>query len=636
MLLIDECPAAAPSEVGGPCRKGNMLPLKLAAMVTAIAYLFTRIVFTWHGANPVLFGLLLIAEVFGMWRLWMEASLFGSATASITSPGTGTTPSTDAIVVVTDEPASEVRAAVLSARAIVGVDKVWIVDRDDRREVTELARRLGVETVAGRSNFDDSEIGPLVNSCLRNSESLLAVLIPADMVVLPDLLTTTAPSFADPALGAVVCREENTNAAKLVDYGGYGVDQIRDRLIVPKLASMKSLPWMSGLTVLRRHEVLECGGLGSGPGAGTLDAGMRLSASGMHIGEVPVIVARRLASWTDDRKLHRWSRALEEQLSFLKSASAGQRRRQLPRLSRRLLAMARIQALQPVQRMVLVGVLLLTLFTSSLPMTGDVLPLALLWAAWHTSSVLLRRSATRDVGFLPWITSDLRLATTNLSVAIRVARNSPLSLPLHDRAPGRLARTVMLVALRLVLIGTLLAFVSGSVRTSHGDFITFTALSLGLWLLMATLQAKSGMKLGQVRQSFRTFEELKVIEGGSKMAVIGVSPSGIDVLAKAPMTVGETLSVVFALPQPDGRSVRFASPAVVKRSGRQGRYYVSYLTFKHLSDDEFDQVLMYCSVVAGERLLRDQNSSEGLSDGPSTEPSEEPETSVAEMVADEA
>ena len=613
-----------------------MLPLKLAAMVTAIAYLFTRIVFTWHGANPVLFGLLLIAEVFGMWRLWVEVSLMGGGRATITSPGTGATPTADAIVVVTDEPASEMRAAVLSARAIDGVGKVWIVDRDDRREVTELARRLGVEIVAGHSNSDDPAIGPLVNKCLRNSESLLAVLIPADMVVLPDLLRTTAPSFADPAVGAVVCRVENTNAAKLVDYGGYGIDQIRDQLIVPKLASAKSLPWMSGLTVLRRHEVLECGGLGSGPGMGTLDAGMRMSASGMHVGEVPVIVARRLASWTDDRKLHRWSRSLEEQLSFLKSSSAAARRTQLPKLSRQFLAMARIQALQPVQRMLLVGVLLATLFTSSLPMTGDVLPLALLWAAWHASSISLRRFATRDVGFLPWITSDLRLATTDVSVAARVARGNPLEVPLHDRAPGRLARTVMLVALRVALIGTLLALGSGSVRTSHGDFVTLTALSFGLWLLLATLQARSGMKLGQVRQSFRTFEELKVVGGGSKMAVVGVSPSGIDVVAKAPMTVGETLKVAFALPQPGGHSVRFASPAVVRRSGRQGRYCMSYLTFKHLGDDEFDQVLMYCSVVAGEHLLRDHNASEVSTDNPATEPGEEPETSVAEMVADEA
>jgi len=613
-----------------------MIPLKLAAMVSAVAYLFARIVFTWHNANPVLFGLLLAAESFGMWRLWVEVSLLGSADPDARSPGTGAMPSADAVVIVTDEPTSEVRAAVLSARAIDGIGKVWIVDHDNRRDVTELARRLGVEMVVGKIDSDDAGVGPLINDCLKHSESLLTVLIPADMVVLPDLIAATAPSFADPAVGAVLCRVENTNAAKLVDYGGYGVDEIRDRLIVPKLTSERSLPWLPGLTVIRRQDVLECGGLGSGPGMGTLEAGMRLASAGSYVGEVPVIVARRLASWTDDRKLHRWSRSLEEQLAFLKSTSAGDRRRSLPKRARRFHSMARIHALQPIQRLVLVGVLLATLFTSSLPLTGDVVPLTLLWAAWHASSILLRRSATGEVGFMPWITADLRLAATNISVATRVALGNPLDLTLHETAPGRHARTAMLVVLRVVLFGTLLAFVSGSVRTSHGDFVTLAALSLGMWLLLATLQAGSGMKLGQVRQSFRTFEELKVVEGGSKMAVVGVSPSGIDVVAKAPMTVGETMSVAFALPQPDGGSVRFASPAVVRRSSRQGRYYMSYLTFKHLGDDEFDQVLMYCSVVAGEHLLRDHNAIDGSAEGQATESSEEPETTAAEMVADEA
>jgi len=194
----------------------------------------------------------------------------------------------------------------------------------------------------------------------------------------------------------------------------------------------------------------------------------------------------------------------------------------------------------------------------------------------------------------------------------------------------------MLVVARVALIGTLLAFASGSVRPSHGDFVMFAALSFDLWLLLASLPAGSGMKLGQVRQSYRTFEELTVVEGGSKMAVVGVSPSGIDVVSRTPMTVGETMSVAFALPQPDGESVRFASPAVVRRSGRQGRYFMSYLTFAHLGDDEFDQVMMYCSVVAGEHLLRDHTAEDGSIDGPSVEPSKEPDMTAAEMVAEEA
>ncbi len=611
-----------------------MLPLKLAATVSAVAYLFARLVFTWHEANPVMFTLLLGAEMFGVWRLWIEIGLMGEPRAESRSPATGPAPSADAVVVVTDEPASEVRAAVLSVRAIDGIGKVWIADRDNRRDVTELARRLGIEMIKGGA--DAVGTGPIVNECLKYSTSMLTVMVPADMVALPDLLTASTPFFVDPGVGVLICRVENTNAARIVDYGGYGIDEIRDRLMVPRLDAARALPWIPGLAVFRRQELLDCGGLGSGPGMGTLDAGMRLASSRVRVSESPVVVARRLASWTDDRKLHRWSRTLEERLTFLKTTTAASRRRSLPRLTRRWHAEALIHALQPIQRAVLFGVLMATLFTSSLPLTGDVIPLGMLWFAWHASSLLLRREASREVGFIPWITGDLRLATTNMSVAWRVMRGRPIPQSLEDTAPGRHARTGMLVVVRVALIGAILAFGSGMVRTAHGDFVTFAALAFDLWMLMATLMAGSGMKLGQVRQSFRTFEELRVLEGGSKMAVVGVSPSGIDVVTRRPMTIGEAMVVAFALPQPDGEDVKFACPAVVRRSGRQGRYHMSYLAFSHLGDNEFDQILMYCSVVAGTHLLRDPKVTRGTDTNADIESGREPETSRAEMVADEA
>jgi len=613
-----------------------MLPLKLAATVSGVAYLFARMAYTWHDANPVLFTLLLGAEMFGAWRLWTEIGLMGKPRAESRSPAIGATPSTDVVVVVTDEPTSEVRAAVLSARAVDGVDKVWIADSDDRRDVTELARRLGIERIAGRVDTGGSGIGPVINDCLKYSTSMLTVMLPADMVALPDLLTASTPLFADPGVGVLLCRVENTNAARIVDFGGYGLDEVRDQLMVPKLDAAGALTWIPGLAVFRRQEILECGGLGSGAGMGTLEAGLRLASVGVRVCESPVIVARRLASWTDDRKLHRWSRGLEERLSFLKMTAASSRKRALPRLSRRWHTEALVHALQPIQRAILFGVLMTTLFTSSLPLTGDVAPLTMLWIAWHASSLLLRRHATREVGFNPWIAGDLRLATTNLAVTWRVMSGRRISSSLDDTAPGRHARTGMLVAVRIALIGAVLAFGSGLVRTAHGDFVTFAALAFDLWLLMATLVAGSGMKLGQVRQSFRTFEELRVLEGGSKMAVVGVSPSGIDVVSRRQMTIGEAMVVAFALPQPDGGDVRFACPAVVRRSGRQGRFCMSYLTFSHLGDDEFDQILMYCSVVAGKRLLRDPEPIDESADERRDEPRHEPETSRAEMVADEA
>ena len=53
--------------------------LRAMALVTGLVYLGWRLAFTFDGAHPVMFVLLVAAEAFGMLRLWMEVSLIGIA-----------------------------------------------------------------------------------------------------------------------------------------------------------------------------------------------------------------------------------------------------------------------------------------------------------------------------------------------------------------------------------------------------------------------------------------------------------------------------------------------------------------------------------------------------------------------------
>ena len=175
-----------------------MVVLRIATLVSALTYLGWRLAFTWDGANPVLFFLLIAAEAFGMLRLWMEISLLGDPRPENRAPETGMAPDADVVVVVVDEPASEVRAAVLSARLIRGYGKLVIVDRDDRLDVAELARRLEIERVAG--SFE-SDLGELIDEALDRCQSLLTLLVPADVVVMPDILEVSSGAFADPDVG---------------------------------------------------------------------------------------------------------------------------------------------------------------------------------------------------------------------------------------------------------------------------------------------------------------------------------------------------------------------------------------------------------------------------------------------------
>ncbi len=579
-----------------------MALLRATALVTGLVYLGWRLAFTSDGANPVMFFLLVAAEAFGMLRLWMEISLIGDPRPAERKPDRRTAPDADVVVIVTDEPASEVRAAVLSAQLTRGYGKLMIVDRESRPDVAELAQRLNIERVAGSFNTD---LGELIDAALSRCPSLYTLLVPADLVVLPDVLEVTSGAFDDPDVGVVLCRVENTNAAHAVDFGGYGEHRLRDTLMLGKLHDRGVLPWWSGMAVVRKTAIQNVGGMAHGRFGVTLSTGVRLQADGWRIADVPVVVARRLAPWSDDRHLHRWARDLHERLAVLVDPEAPRRSEHSSRLSRRVYRVADIHVGRSIQRLVLFGILFTTMFTSSLPLVANPLILTGLWGAWMGSSVALRRAATKTVGFTPWITNDLRLLTTDLAVAWRALPGRPLRSELIEPAPGRRARRLFLIALQAGLIGSVLVFGTGLLRPPHGDFVTLTTLGMSIWLLAMALQARSALKLRQVRQNFRTFEELDVFASESRMGVIGVSPFGIDVVSAVPLDVGGKIRLAFGLPQADGNSARIEVSTSVKRSAREGDHHVAYLRFALLTDEQMDRITEYCSVVAGMRVLRD-------------------------------
>ena len=405
--------------------------LRLSAIGSACVYFTWRLAFTWQGANPVMFFLLLAAEAFGITRVFMETSLLGDSRPANRTPAKSLAPDADVIVVVTDEPASEVRAAVLSARLIRGYGKLRIVDRDDRPDVAELVDRLHLGRVAGGM---DPDLGELLDEAMSDCPSLFTLIMPADVVVMPDILEVTAGAFDDSEVAVVVSRIENTNAAHSVDFGGYGEHRRRDDLMVAKLDDAGALPWWPGMSVVRRSAIREIDGMSRGRDGVTMSTGVRLQAVGWRITDVPVIVARRLASWNDDRHLHRWARDLHERLAVLVDRQAPRRNPHSTRLSRRVYRAADLHVGRSIQRLVLIGLLFSVLYSSSLPLVASPAPLLMLWGSWMGSSLMYRRSASAAIGFVPWITADLRLLAADLVVAARALPGKPLGIDLVDAA----------------------------------------------------------------------------------------------------------------------------------------------------------------------------------------------------------
>ena len=118
------------------------------------------------------------------------------------------------------------------------------------------------------------------------------------------------------------------------------------------------LPWWPGMAVVRRSALREAGGISNGRQSFALATGVRLQAAGWRITDVPVVTARRLAPWTDDRHLHRWARELHERLAVLVDPEVVVRHEHSTRLGRRVYRAADILVGRSIQRLVLIGILL--------------------------------------------------------------------------------------------------------------------------------------------------------------------------------------------------------------------------------------------------------------------------------------
>ncbi|MEM9464292.1 MAG: glycosyltransferase [Actinomycetota bacterium] len=581
-----------------------MAILRLAAIAAGSAYLLFRALTTSTGADPVLFVLLLTAEAFGVVRLAMELSLIGPPRSPERSPESGPPLDADVVVVVTDEPASEVRATVLSARLVEGRQTLAVVDVGDRVEIAELCHRLRIPRLAGAANAD---LGALTDRALEHCEAPFALIVPADVVVMPDVLRVSGRAFDDPAVGVVVSRTEQANATDTVDYAGYGEDRIRSELMIERLENDDALPWWPGMALVRRAALDSVGGVSRGARGVTLATGVRLQAAGWRMVDVPVIVARRLAPWNDDRHLHRWARVLHERLGVLVDDDAPRRNEYATRTSRRVYRLADLHVARSIQRLTLVAVLLATMYTSALPLVADPRQLVPLWLLWHATSLVARRVAFRRVGFVPWMVNDLRLLTTSLVVAWRALRRAPLGNDLAEAAPGRQARTALLVGLQVVFGLTVLVFATGLARPVHGDFVTFVTLAMSIWLSVVLVQARAGLRDRQIRQGYRTFEELEVFTAAGRLGVIGVSPFGLDVVSRRTLKLDATVRLGFRLPQSDGSTVPIEVSTVVMRSAEDGDLSVAYLRFHQLDDERMDRITEYVASIAGHRALRDDS-----------------------------
>jgi hypothetical protein len=587
-----------------PPRTGRVLlklPVSsLLALTASTIYLIWRVVQTRSGADPLAFWWLWLIEAFGVTRLAVELVLAGgddrpslSDPPTEPAPGSAARPAevivpTDLIVVVRDESEMLTRSALLAARRVDGIERITVIDRNERPFVAALAARLGlVRLVPGA----DRDIADCANEVLRSARGDLIV-ADAARVLIPDAGRRLAAAAHDGVV-AVAASTTEANARRRVDRAGMGDAELWKRRIVPRLAAQESLTSWGGVVLLRRHPLVGAGGFVTADGDTLGATAARIRRGGGTIALAPRAVARRLATGSGPAGRHRYARELHERLCRLRIG---------PRPSpHRLDGLAEwsilFTPLRAMQRLAIVGLVWAVLLGSITPFVVSSSTLLVAWSVRISLGVLARVAVSREAGYEPWILNDIRLLTTDLAVGFGSLRRHWRTPAASAAPPGAGVLRVFPRVLQSSTVLVVMATALGFVRISTTNGAALMAVALGIWFLTASSLGRRGVGRAQFRTSYRTDAELGVVSPQG-LAVIGMSPVGLDVLSSEPLGVGASLTVALLLPTPNGTTPLVRLHGTVRRIGTVAEGWAAYAPFTGLDEASEDAVLEYVSVAS--------------------------------------
>ena len=256
----DDPRLAPPRWSAAPPSHGALLRLRLLAlvgMVAALGYL-TWLVRPERVGNPVLFGLLLLAEVFnvvhalGFW--WTCSRTTRRAGRSARGE-----PEVDVLIPVYSEPVDVVEPTVVAATRLRGARvQVALLDDGGSPEMEAMAHRHGVRYVR-RTLHVGAKAGNINHALARTAAPYVAV-FDCDHVPAPDFLERCLGHFDDPQVGLVQTPQWYANAHENEVAGAAAAQQALFFGSIARGKDARGAMFCCGTNMVFRREALEQAG----------------------------------------------------------------------------------------------------------------------------------------------------------------------------------------------------------------------------------------------------------------------------------------------------------------------------------------------------------------------------------------
>ncbi len=590
----------------------------LVALLWGVGYLTWRVGWSGEGASPVLFAMLLVTELYGLYALavltWFSWSRPAAARPAAT-PGRGV----DVYVCTYDEPVEVVMATLAGCRSLTYPHTTWLLDDGRRPEMEELAKLAGARYLT-RPDNSHAKAGNL-NAALPRTEGDLVLVLDADHVPMPDTLDALVGYFDDERMAVVQTPHDFFNHDSVQHYVvGRHEQSLFYRVVCPGKDRHGAAYWCGSAALINRHALLEIGGVATETIAEDFHTTIRLLRHGWKARYHDEVLVQGLAPHDLDGYLLQRDRWARGNLAVFTLPESPLRARTLSPLQRLSYLASLLAYLAPPMRLLLLVTLGAVLWTGEMPMKISVLALAALWLP----SVILNLSAgsalARGYMRIPetahYELLTMEIYTRALRCIVRPGKTAFKVTPKQGRDGGGwdAVRKLHLVLFCTVLlgIGTLLRLLdlagAGPLPEMPGIAAVIVPL-LGLIELRRLLKTSLAVGRRRQRRLVYRFEgdaeaHLFSPEGHTKARLVDASAAGVGLVAEAPLEIGERPAVLLELADAAGAKHEVTAQVEIRSCREVEGSFLVGATIVEIDLDARLRLMEWCYVVCSHERLR--------------------------------
>jgi len=586
-----------------------------AAVLWGIVYITWRIGWTWRGANPFTYGVLLAAELFA----WVSITLYtvmGWRVGLAVRPQRGQEHAVDVYVCTYDEPKAVLHATLAGCRAIRYPHTTWLLDDGRRPEMEQLAHEMGARYLT-RPDNKNAKAGN-INHALPKTHGDLVLMLDADHVPMPDILDATLGYFDESDVVLVQTPHDFYNRDSVQHTKSARHEQsLFYTVIAPGKDRYNSMFWCGSATILRREALLDVGGVLTDTVAEDFHTTIAMHARGgrtRYHNETLVqgLAPHDLAGFLLQRD--RWARGnlrvfrTKQNPITCRGLSLGQRVSYFGSL---------FNYFSGIQRLLMLAVLATTLVSGQLPLTTSPLSLVAFWLPWVVLSVTATLALARGTLGAPDSTQygmmTMEIFTRALASLVRVGSGGFKVTPKEGIDEGGwrvlaalpILTTVGGVLAVAITLRAATALFGGPLPELAGLALVLT-LAVGLWELGWVSRVLGRLaRRKQLRTQYRFSVDLAGLVGANVVRVVDLSPTGFALESSEHFMPGSVVSLALRLPDPHGVSHDVELRGKVQ-TARPISPDVSRVGCRLLPTDAaaYDALIDYCYVVQAMHILR--------------------------------